>query len=147
MNHKTSRKFGSYFFLFLCLFSSVCFSEVRKIRLVEPTQTLYKWPLIGCDHSIIIGTVNLSYKSQALVHLIPSWVTWQEIECTVYVALSKRLMFQFKLVQQSRQQVIKAYCPSIYTVDIWCFIITHKNQGLFRAGHVKENKGVLTSLR
>ena len=125
-------------FLLLYLFPSVCFPAVRNIWLVEPIQTLFKWPLIGCDHSIYIW--------DSKTFLFSSFGTFysflEEIECTIHVDLPKRLIFQFKLVQQSRQQVIKAYCPSsVYTVDIWCFIITHKNQGLFRAGHVKENKG------
>ena len=42
---------------------------------------------------------------------------WTEIECMVHVALRKRLIVQFQGVWQSRQQVLKAYCPMMYTVD------------------------------
>ena len=38
------------------------------------------------------------------------------MECTGHVALSKWSINQFKLVQQSRQQTKRAYCPNIYTV-------------------------------
>ena len=37
--------------------------------------------------------------SLALVHLIPSWLVWTEMECTVNVVLTKRPIDQFKLVQ------------------------------------------------
>jgi hypothetical protein len=40
-----------------------------------------------------------------------------DIECMVHVALPKWLMNQFKPVQQSRQQALRAYCPNIY---IYC---------------------------
>ena len=52
----------------------------------------------------------------ALVHLISSWLVWTEIEFTVHVALPKLPISQFKPVQQSRQQALRAYCPNIYTV-------------------------------
>jgi hypothetical protein len=48
--------------------------------------------------------------------LIPSWLVWAEIECTVHVSLLKRPTKPFKPVQQSVQQVLRAYCPNIYTV-------------------------------
>ena len=53
----------------------------------------------------------------ALVHLIPSWLVWAEIECTVHVSLPKQPINQFKPVQQSRYQVLRAYCP--YTYILW----------------------------
>ena len=34
----------------------------------------------------------------------------------MHVALPKRLINQFKLVQENRQQALRAYCPNIYTV-------------------------------
>ena len=36
----------------------------------------------------ILLQLALSY-SLALVHLIPSWLDWQEIECKVHVSLTK----------------------------------------------------------
>ena len=35
----------------------------------------------------------------------------------MHVALPKRPINQFKLVQKSRQQALKAYCPHIYTLS------------------------------
>ena len=52
--------------------------------------------------------------SLALLHLIPSWLSWAEIECAAHVALPKQAMHQFNPVQQSRQ--LGTYCPNIYTV-------------------------------
>ena len=52
----------------------------------------------------------------AVVHSIPSWQFLTEIKCTWHVALSKWAIDQFKPVQQSRQQALKAYCPNIYCV-------------------------------
>ena len=40
-----------------------------------------------------------------------------EIKFTVHFALPKRPINQFQPVWQSRQQVLRAYCPNIYTVD------------------------------
>ena len=34
----------------------------------------------------------------------------------MHVAVPKRPIHQFKPVQQSRQQALKAYCPNIYTL-------------------------------
>ena len=51
-----------------------------------------------------------------MVHSIPTWLDWAEIECAVYVPLPKWSINQFKPVQQSRQQALRAYCPNIYTV-------------------------------
>ena len=38
------------------------------------------------------------------------------VQCMFHVALSKRPIHQFKPVQNSRQQVLKAYCSNVYTV-------------------------------
>ena len=59
------------------------------------------------------GALDLSY-SLALVHLILYWLVWAELGCTV--TLSKRSINWFQPVQQSRQQVQRAYCPDIYVV-------------------------------
>jgi hypothetical protein len=59
-----------------------------------------------------------------LVHSIPSWLVWAEIECSLHNALSKRPNIQFKPIQQSTQQVLTAYCSNKYNVDIffcWLF--------------------------
>ena len=54
----------------------------------------------------------------ATVCLIPSCLVWSEIKCKVHVTL--RPINQFKPVQQSRQQALRAYCPHIYTVQaLW----------------------------
>ena len=51
----------------------------------------------------------------ALAHWIPSWLVWAEIECKMHVSLPKQPpISQFKLVQQSRQQMLRVYCPNIY---------------------------------
>ena len=49
--------------------------------------------------------------------MISSWLVWAEIECTVHVSLPKQPINQFKPVQQSRYQVLRAYCP--YTYILW----------------------------
>ena len=49
------------------------------------------------------------------IRFLPGW-SGVEIKCTVYVALSKQPLNQFKLDQKSRQQALRAYCPNIYTV-------------------------------
>ena len=41
-----------------------------------------------------------------------------EFKCTVHVVLPKWPINQFKPVQQSRQQVLRAYCPNIYTMPV-----------------------------
>ena len=63
----------------------------------------------------ILGQQALRYPL-ALVHSIPLWLVWTEIECTMHDALPKGPINQFKPAQQSRQQVIKAYCPNKQTV-------------------------------
>ena len=53
----------------------------------------------------------------ALVHLIPSLLVWEEIKCTVHMAVSKWPINQFEPFRKSEQQVLRAYCPNIYTVS------------------------------
>ena len=53
-----------------------------------------------------------------LVHLIPSWLSWAEIKRMVYVALPKRPKNCFKTVQQSRQQVLRAFTVLIYKLRL-----------------------------
>ena len=53
-------------------------------------------------------------ESLALVHLIPSWLVCAEIELTRHIALPKQPINQYKPVQESCQQVLRAYCPNIY---------------------------------
>ena len=38
----------------------------------------------------------------------------------MHAALPKQPINQFKLIQQSRQQTLRAYCPDIYTVTTGC---------------------------
>ena len=45
-----------------------------------------------------------------MLDLLPSWLIWAELECTVHAVLSKRSINQFS----KRQQTIRAYCPNIY---------------------------------
>ena len=52
-----------------------------------------------------------------MVNLIPSWLLLAEINSTVHVALPKPPINQFKPVQQSRQQTLRAYCPNIFNVS------------------------------
>ena len=56
--------------------------------------------------------------SLALSHSIPSWLVRAEIVYTIHVVLHKQFLNQFKPVQQSRQQALKAYCTNIYTVPV-----------------------------
>ena len=51
-----------------------------------------------------------------LVRSIPSWLVLAEIKRAVHVTLSKCPIHHFKAVQKTRQQVLRAYCPDIYTV-------------------------------
>ena len=52
-----------------------------------------------------------------MVHLILIfWLVLAKIKCKVHVALLKRYTNQFKPVQQSRQQALRAYCP----ISIYC---------------------------
>ena len=44
-------------------------------------------------------------------------LVWAKIECTVHISLPECLIKQIEPVKQSRQQVIGAYCPKIYTVQ------------------------------
>ena len=56
-----------------------------------------------------------------LLHLdlsIPSWPVWVEIKC-MHDSLPKRPKYQFKPVQQSRQQALRAYCS--VGSNILCF--------------------------
>ena len=59
--------------------------------------------------------------------MIPSWLVWAEIECTVHVALPKWPMNQFIPVHQSRQQVLRAYCPNLCTVSRMSQLINSQN--------------------
>ena len=42
-----------------------------------------------------------------MVHLIPSWLVWAEIECSVHLGLPKQPINLFKPVQQIRQKVLR----------------------------------------
>ena len=67
-------------------------------------------------HSIYIRTVSSELLfSCALLHSIPSWLVLAEIKCTVNFGLPKHPINQFKAVQQSRLQEVRAYCSNIYS--------------------------------
>jgi len=70
-----------------------------------------------CHHPIITQ-LRLDSKTLALLDLIPSWLAWAEIECTVHVGLLKGrgAINWFWTARQSRQQVLDTHCPNIYTV-------------------------------
>ena len=51
------------------------------------------------------------------VHLIPSWLVCAEIKCMVHITLPKKPIIQFKPVQQSRRQDLRAYCPNVYVLQ------------------------------
>ena len=52
---------------------------------------------------------------QCYICFLPGW-SGAEMKCTVHVDLPKRPINCFKLDQQKRQQVLRAYCTNIYTV-------------------------------
>ena len=72
------------------------------------------------QHSIHIRTITsqyllsdlLNWFKLVMVRLIPSWLVWTEIKCKVHFAPN-----QFKPVQQSRQQELRAYCPNSYALE------------------------------
>ena len=55
---------------------------------------------------IMLGQWDLSYSLSIGTFNFHSWLVWPEIKCMVHVALPKRLINQFKPVQQSRQQAL-----------------------------------------
>ena len=62
----------------------------------------------------------LTKYSLVLVHLIPFWLVWTEIECTVHFAMP---LNRFQPVWQSRQQVVKAHCSDKYIVAMVLMLI------------------------
>jgi hypothetical protein len=54
--------------------------------------------------------------SLALVHSIPSWLVWAEIECAVHFALPKWPIYQFETVQRSRHE--QALIRSLGTIQV-----------------------------
>ena len=76
--------------------------DFSTIRILRGFSAIYR-----LDSKLI-----LSY-SIALVPLIPSWLVWSEINCTVQVAFFIEPVQYFII----RQQTLKAYCPNIYTVS------------------------------
>ena len=105
-----------------------------------------KHPSHHCTYLFVGLQKEISFYSLllALVHLIPSWILWAKIECTVNTfeveslflwafglalvtpkATGRSLVYsalllvnQFKPIQHSRQQALRAYCPNIYKL---CF--------------------------
>ena len=64
-----------------------------------------------------IRTVKLDSFSHslALVHWIPFCLVWVENKSLVHVALPKQTINQFKPIQESIQQALRAYSPNVYT--------------------------------
>ena len=48
--------------------------------------------------------------------MIPSWLVWAEIECTVNVALPKQPIYQLKSNSANQQLTFRAYYYSIYYI-------------------------------
>ena len=63
------------------------------------------------------------------------------IKFTMHVAWPKRPQSQFKPVQQSRQQVLRAYCPNIYTVPIRLHVLENCN-ACSHTCHDNKNNGI-----
>ena len=66
---------------------------------------------------ININSVQYLFQDSKTLPLelsITSWLIWAQIECMMHVTCLKRPINQFKPVQQSNQQVLRAYCPNIY---------------------------------
>ena len=93
-----------------CILVRPCVEKSRWQQHTHWISTLYA-------QYIVIGQLNLSYHL-AMVHSIPSWLVWEEIECTVHIAPPNRPINQFELVQQSRQQVLRAYCPNMIVLYV-----------------------------
>ena len=66
-------------------------------------------------HSIDSKTYSL-YISIYRFGTFDSCIVMVEIECKVHVDLPKRPTNQFQPVWQIRQQALRAYCPTLYTV-------------------------------
>ena len=65
--------------------------------------------------------------------MIPSWLVWAEIKCAA--ALTKPPTNQFKPVQQRSHEVLRAYCPNIYTITLDSGIFNEFATAAFRFGH------------
>ena len=65
-------------------------------------------------HSIYIRTVSseLFFSFGAFDFFLAG------LECKMHVVLPKQPINKLKLIQQSRQQVLEAYCPDKYTVVV-----------------------------
>ena len=107
---------------------------------------LLLWCVIGWPddwHSMYIRQQDFSY-SEALEHLIPSWLVLAKIDCAVPGALPNLPINQFKPIQQNRHQALRSYCPNmncddwqwmntrLRTLSPFC-LLSHKNEkGYFR---------------
>ena len=82
-------------------------------RLISKTSIHNRIDSDACAVYVYTRTVSsYSYSlAYCLVHSYSSWLVWAEIECSVYVALPKRPIYQFEPVQQNRQKGLRAYCP------------------------------------
>ena len=67
--------------------------------------------------SFSVVAVSKVYKLDSNA-LDTHYLVWTEIEYTVHATLHKLPINQFKQVQHSRQQALRAYCPNIYTLVV-----------------------------
>ena len=70
--------------------------------------------LLPCFRFHRIYTLNSKTLATLWLWYNPFWLVWVEIECTMHAALPRRPINQFKPVKQSRQQVLRFYCPNIF---------------------------------
>ena len=107
-----TRSFVTHFSIFVLSRLKLCrvLTPAAKSGLITkmfPTQfradTIYIW----------IVSSQLLFM-QRYICFLPG-CSGAKIKCNVHVALPKQPINQFKLYQQSRQKVLRAYCPNIYT--------------------------------
>ena len=72
-----------------------------------------------------------------MVHLIPSWLVWAEVKCSVHVALQKWPINQFKPVKQSKKQELRAYCLNIYFLLTWQVVLRLSPSNFMPSTHLK----------
>ena len=81
-------------------------SQSKKLQIEHKSYKTQKWTFWRNN-----GSVSNLFN----VYLFPFWHVWVEIKCKLHVAVPNQKTNQFKLVKQSRQQVLRAYCSKVYT--------------------------------
>ena len=71
-----------------------------------------KMSMVFCRNEETKGRFEINWPSPWYIRFLPG-SSWGRF--TVHVAFPKWPINQFKLVHQSRKQVIRAYCPNIYS--------------------------------